>query len=55
LITQKTTYPAIDHIIVNNIEIAFGTDVNNMKDNELKIYSPDSLEYNYYTPTSETN
>ena len=55
LITYDDAYPSQDNIIIDNIEIALGTNVSNMEDNKLQIYSLDSQEYNYHFPTEQTN
>lgn len=55
LITYDDAYPSQDNIIIDNIEVALGTNVSNMEDNKLQIYSLNSQEYNYHFPTEQTN
>lgn len=44
-----------DDIFVNNIELGFGSDIINVDDNIVKIYSEDDLQYKYHNPTDSTN
>lgn len=44
-----------DDIIVNNIELGFGSDIINIDDNIVKIYSENDLSYKYHNPTDDTN
>lgn len=44
-----------DDIIVNNIELGFGSDIVNIDDNIVKIYSENDLSYKYHNPTDDTN
>lgn len=48
-------YPEIDNILVRNLEIAFGSDLTNIADNILELYSPNSMYYNYNAHTPITN
>lgn len=44
-----------DDIIVNSIELGFGSDIINIDDNIVKIYSENDLSYKYHNPTDDTN
>lgn len=44
-----------DDIIVNNIELGFGSDIVGVDDNIVKIYSENDLHYKYHNPTDDTN
>ena len=44
-----------DDIIVSNIELGFGSDITEVDDNVVRIYSQDSLNYRYQNPSNDTN
>lgn len=44
-----------DDIFVNNIELGFGSDIINVDDNVVRIYSEDDMQYKYHNPTDSTN
>ena len=44
-----------DDIIVNSIELGFGSDIIGIDDNIVKIYSENDVHYKYHNPTDDTN
>lgn len=44
-----------ENIFIKNIEIGFGSDLEKMDDNTVKIYTNSSTQYKYYQHTEETN
>lgn len=45
----------IYHILVSNIVIGLGSDIVDVEDNIVKLYSSNSLSYNYNPDTDATN
>lgn len=43
------------NIFVNNIQISFGTDIANIEDNVLKMYTLSDTDFNYINPSDQTN
>lgn len=44
-----------ENIFIKNIEIGFGSDLEKIDDNTVKIYTNSNPQYKYYLPTKETN
>jgi hypothetical protein len=44
-----------DDIIVNSIELGFGSDIVGVDDNIVKIYTENDVHYKYHNPTDDTN
>ena len=47
--------PVTDDIIVENIELGFGSDIINVDDNIVKIYSKNNMSYKYHNPDNDSN
>jgi hypothetical protein len=43
------------NIFVNNVKVSFGTNIANVEDNTLKIYTLSDKSFNYKNPTDQTN
>ena len=43
------------NIFVDNVKISFGTNIANVEDNTLKIYTLSNEGFNYTNPTDQTN
>ena len=43
------------NIFVSNVQVSFGTNIANVEDNTLKIYTLSNTDFNYINPTDSTN
>ena len=53
--SDEIDYPDFDHILVKNIEVAFGSNITEIGDNILQIYTPNALTYRYNNHTQSSN
>jgi hypothetical protein len=44
-----------DNILIKNIELGFGSNLLDVEDNVVRIYSENGLQYNYMPHTDDTN